>query len=248
MDSQGNLDMILLLALLPAIGSIAGCAIAEWRQPGPVMRGAALHTAAGIATAVAAIELIPRAEARIPVWMVGLAVLVGAVASIGLFRLTGAISKSISNKDASASLWSIYAVVALDLLIDGLMTGSGGAVASELGFLLATSQVIANLPGGFASTANFRQAGIPRKRRFLLALAFPTTPVIGAAAGFLLLRDAAPQSVGFILAFLAGLLLLATVEDLLPEADVPGAPRRVSSPAYAGGFVLLMLMSAYFVG
>lgn len=47
------------------------------------------------------------------------------------------------------------------------------------------------------------------------------------------------------LSFFAGLLLLATIEQIVPEADKPGAPLKMSSPASAAGFAVLMLMSAY---
>jgi zinc transporter ZupT len=49
-------------------------------------------------------------------------------------------------------------------------------------------------------------------------------------------------------AVFGGLLLTATVEDIVPEADERGAPRRISSPSFAAGFALLLLMSAYLGG
>lgn len=70
--------------------------------------------------------------------------------------------------------------------------------------------------------------------------------MIGAAAGFLALNGASAGLTGFVLAIFAGLLITATIEDLVPEADQTGAPRKISSPSFAAGFVLLLLMSAYF--
>ena len=63
--------------------------------------------------------------------------------------------------------------------------------------------------------------------------------------GYVALRNAGDLATGMALAFLAGLLLTATIEEIVPEADEPGAPRRISSPAFAGGFVLLILMATY---
>lgn len=239
---------ILLLALLPALGSFAGAMIAEWKQPPKWVVGAALHAAAGIATAVVAIELMPRAMQNAETWTLAIAFVVGGFASIALNRASDWARRSFGQADqkAAVGLWAVYGAVAADLLIDGLTTGAGAAVSSGLGLLLAASQVVANLPGGFAVTYQFRQAGAPRRQRFWMAGLYPLTPVIGAFAGYVALRDASTVTMGIALAAFSGLLLLATIEEIIPAADKPNAPRTVSSTAFAAGFVGLMLMSSYF--
>lgn len=242
---SSDLVTILLLATLPAIGSILGVILAEWRKPSPWMTGAALHGAAGIATAVAALELVPRAEDRIPPWLLALAIVGGAALSVLLAKLTRMLQNRLSGSAGRAATWGAYGAVAIDLLTDGFMTGGGAAISRNLGILLAISQVIANMPGGFAVTANFRDAGISKGRRRMVMILCAAAPLLGALLGYLLLNGAGDVLTGTLLALFAGLLLLATIEDLVPEADEPGAPRRFSSPAFAGGFVLFMLISAY---
>lgn len=245
MNPGQGLVSILLMSLLPGLGNALGVALAEWRQPGPKLTGAALHAAAGLATAVAAIELIPRAQDRIESWLIAIGVVVGAMVALGIARVTRKVSDKFSRGEQRTAIWGVYMVVGVDLLSDGLMTGSGGAVSASLGLLIALSQVVANMPGGFAVTANFRKAVVPRSQRLWMAAAYPIVPLVAAAAGYLFLREASERWTGFVLAILAGLLLVATIEDLVPEADEPGAPRKISSPAFAGGFVLLLLLSAY---
>ena len=240
-----ELGYVLLLALLPAVGTTIGALLAEWKQPPDWLTGAALHSAAGIAAAVVAVELMPRATERGDQWLLALGFMGGAVFSILLMRATVGIKARFGSKDRRVGLWAVYMAVATDLLIDGLTTGAGTAVSRELGLLLAISQVVANIPGGFAVTANFRSAGVRRSNRLRAAAGYPLTPIAGAVGGFLILRGASGPLMAFALAFFAGLLLLATIEQIVPEADKPGAPLKVSSPAFAGGFVMLMLMSAY---
>ena len=218
---------------------------AEWRQPPSWLTGAALHAAAGIATAVVAVELMPRATERAETWLLAVGFMGGAVISIGLARLTRWVGRRVSRPGRSEGPWGVYGAVAADLLIDGLTTGAGAAVSSGLGLLLALSQVVANLPGGFAVTARFRSAGAGRTQRLWMAALYPLTPVAGAVAGYMALRGAGDVATGAALALFAGLLLLATIEQLVPEADQPGAPLRISSPAFAAGFVGLMLISSY---
>lgn len=240
-----DLGTLLLLALLPALGSLIGVGLAEWREPPDWLVGGAMHAAAGLATAVAAVELVPRAIDRIEIWMLALALIAGSLASIGIAGISRALASKLPRKRMRATAVGAYVAVGVDLLTDGLMTGSGAAVSASLGVLLALSQVIGNLPGGFAIAANFRAAAIPRGRRLAMLAAYPLLPPLGAAIGYIALRGMGDIVIGFALAFLAGLLLTATIEEIVPEADGSGAPRRVSSPAFAGGFALLILMSAY---
>ncbi|RIV84622.1 ZIP family metal transporter [Aurantiacibacter zhengii] len=243
MGGSLDLDTVLLLALLPAIGNLLGVALAEWRKPPAWLTGASLHMAAGLATGVAAIELVPRSLARGETCIVAVAIIVGALFSVLLVSLSRRLRGGSSGGDQL--LWGAYTAVVIDLFTDGLMTGGGSAVTASLGMLLAASQVLGNLPGGFAITAGFREAGVPRRTRLMAVLSFPLAPIAGGVAGFLLLDGASDATTGFVLALFAGLLLTATIEDLIPEADAPGTSRKLSSPAFAGGFVLLLLMSSY---
>lgn len=207
--------------------------------------GGALHAAAGIATAVAAIELIPRSQDRIETWMLALAIIIGTVGSAGIAKATRGIRARMSSAAGRATTWGAYAAVGVDLFTDGLMTGAGGAVAQELGLLRALSQVVGNLPGGFAIAANFHSAKIAGSVRWRAFAIYPLLPVLGAFIGYLVLANADEILTGFVLALFAGLLLTATIEDIVPEADQPKAKRRISSPAFALGFAALLLTSAY---
>ena len=243
MDDTFDLVDVVLLTLLPALGSILGVALAEWRKPPAWLTGTALHMAAGIATGVAAVELVPRAQERGETWLLALAIIGGALLSVVLVSLSRRLRKG--KGEGSEVLWGAYTAIIIDLFSDGLMTGGGGAVAANLGVLLGASQVFGNLPGGFAITAGFREAGISRRKRLIAACSYPLAPVAGGVGGFLILDGASDALTGFVLALFAGLLLTATIEDLVPEADAPGASRKLSSPAFAVGFVLLLLMSSY---
>ncbi|PIW55388.1 MAG: hypothetical protein COW16_06090 [Sphingomonadales bacterium CG12_big_fil_rev_8_21_14_0_65_65_10] len=243
-----GLFAILGLALLPSLGNLLGVALAEWRKPPEWLVGGALHAAAGIATAVATIELIPRSQERIETWLLVFALIVGAICSAGIAKATRAVRDRIGDVAGRATTWGAYGAVGVDLFTDGLMTGGGGAVAQKLGLLFALSQVVGNLPGGFAIAANFRSARIPRGKR-LRALAFyPLFPLIGALVGYTVLAGAEDLLTGFVLALFAGLLLTATIEDIVPEADQPRTKRRISSPSFALGFGALLLISAYLGG
>lgn len=234
--------VVLAVSLLPAGGNIIGSFLAESLRTPPWIIGAALHAAAGVAIAVVSVDLMPRILADTPAWLIVVAFLCGAAFSVLLaqglkhwFRAPG----------RQSGAWMVYMAIAADLLSDGLMVGVGAAVSSGLGLLLGLSQVVSNIPGGFAAIGNFRNQHVSHKRRLLLSGSFVVPPLIGAVIGYLLLRGAGEAIEHAALAFIVGVLLLATVEDMVPQADAPGVARWISTPSFAGGFGFFVLLSTY---
>ena len=125
------------------------------------------------------------------------------------------------------------------------MTGVGSAVSSALGLLLGLSQVVANIPGGFASVANFRSEGVRRQKWILIACSFALPLFFGATIGYWFLREVGADLQNAALAFVVAILLLATVEDTLPQADEPSPPRLISTVSFAGGFAFFTLLASY---
>lgn len=234
---------VLLIALLPAAGSIGGSAVAElWAIPKWLI-GAALHMAMGVAIGLVSVEFMPRTLATTPVWLVALLFSIGAAVSV-LLSWTVLWLRGGAGTEGSGK-WQVYATTGADLFSDGLMTGVTFTVSSGLGLLLAVSQVVANMPGGFATGANFRHRNLPRKWRLLAAAAYVVPPLLGAAVGFLLLRGAGEAEQNAALALIAGVLLVTIVEELVPQADRPGTTRWISTSAFVLGFIFIALLASY---
>lgn len=227
---------VMAFAALPAFGNIGGVLLAEVMKPPRWVNGALLHGAAGIAIAIVSVELMPRAMDSVAMWGISIAFVVGAIASLGLAKAVNGFSE---RAGGTTSAWMVYAAIMADLISDGLITGAGSAASLELGVFLAGAQLIANLPGGFAASANLRKREVPRTTR-LVAGALITLPIfLSAALGYLLLRGAPPETQGICLAAIAGLLVAATLEDLVPEGDAPRPPRWSSTLALAIGFAAI---------
>jgi ZIP family zinc transporter len=107
------------------------------------------------------------------------------------------------------------------------------------------SQVVANVPAGFATIINMRRHGVRPLSR-MLASGLVAVPVLASAAlGHGLLQGAGGRARGTVLAVIIGVLLVSTVEDLVPQADEPGAARWVSTTSFVAGFAFLLLLSTY---
>jgi ZIP family zinc transporter len=234
--------VVLALAVLPALGNLAGTLLAEMVLPPRWVVGAALHGAAGIAIALITFDLMPLIIDTVPLWNIVAAFALGAAVSVGLAYAIRSIGQRSESGEFHA--WMIYMAIGADLFSDGMMTGAGTAVNINLGLLIALAQLVANIPGGFASTANLRRRKVTRRIR-VIASAFMFSAVIASTMlGFLLLRDNTQEVQNTVIAAIVGLLLLATVEDIIPEGDAPRPSRWLSSLAFTTGFVGLAVASS----
>lgn len=238
-----SLVTVILLSLLPGLGNFAGGMIAEFGRTSGRLLNLALHAASGIVIAIVAVELVPEALKILSGWWVAAAFGAGGVAYILVETLIEKLQAWRGGGQSGAGAWMIYVAVGIDLASDGLMLGSGAAVSVSLAIALAVGQVLADLPEGFAAVANFKDKKIQRKTRILLSASFILFSVGAAALSYLLLREMGEGPKMAALAFVAGLLCVAAVEDMLEEAHEAKQDNRKSVLAFVAGFVLFTLVS-----
>lgn len=89
-----------------------------------------------------------------------------------------------------------------------------------------------DLSEGFAAVATLRRAGIPRKRRLLMAAGFTLPILFGATLGFVGLRHAPEIVTLSVLAGTGGALVAVVVEEMSPRRTraIPQGSGRCSSP------------------
>ncbi|MBA1158862.1 ZIP family metal transporter [Microvirga mediterraneensis] len=233
---------VLALALLPAAGNFAGGVLAELIPTSRRTLSRALHVAAGIIVAVVGVELMPEALEGAAPWLMVLGFCLGGTA----FILLDAAMERFRGGGKATGPWLVYAAVFIDLFSDGLMIGVGSVVSFSLALVLAVGQVTADVPEGFAAIANFRDKGVARSERLVLSASFVAATLLGASVGYWLLRDQSQATQVTALAFTAGLLILAAVEEMLGEAHEATEDCRITAAFFVGGFALFTLVASYF--
>jgi ZIP family zinc transporter len=233
------------LALLPALGNFGGGLLAEF-FPTPQQRlNKALHAAAGIVTAVVAIEIMPEALANISAWIIALAFGMGGLAYVAIEATIQKLQEAHGRQGGSnLGMWMIFVAVTMDLFSDGLLIGTGSTVSFSMAIVLALGQVLADVPEGYATIANMKNKGIRRARRFLLSASFAIPVLVAAILAYYLLRNRSGTLQMGTLVFTAGLLSLAAIEDMISEAHESAEDTRWSALCFVGGFVLFTLVSA----
>lgn len=236
---------VLGLALLPALGNFAGGMLAEFTGVPKGRLNKALHAASGVVIAVVAVELMPEALARVSGWVIGIAFGAGSLAYVAAEGSIGKLLKGTEEKGANSRLgmWMIYMAVSIDLFSDGLLIGTGSTVSMAMAVVLALGQVLADLPEGYATIANMKDKGIPRSRRIMLSASFAAPVLTAAVIAYYLLKDQNELWQMAALAFVAGLLAVAAVEDMISEAHESSEDTHGSILAFSGGFVLFTFVS-----
>ncbi|MAW86237.1 MAG: peptidoglycan-binding protein [Phyllobacteriaceae bacterium] len=239
---MNNLWLVIGLALLPGLGNLAGGMVAEFVRTTPRLLNLALHAASGIVIGVVAIELMPEALDNLAGWWIAVSFAAGGAAYVGAETLIERVTSG--GGRGGSPMWMIYVAVAVDLSGDGLMIGSGSAVATSLAIVLAAGQVLADFPEGYSVVANLREKKVSRGRRILVSLSFPLYCIGAALIAWFLLRNAPDAAKYVALSFVAGLLTVAAVEDMLEEAHEAAGDTRSSTLAFVCGFALFALVSA----
>lgn len=176
------------MSLLPRAGNFAGGLIAEVsKKPSPQLLNLALHAASGIVIAIVTVELIPNALAALAGRWLATAFRAGGV----LYTGVQAGVQRFQSRDGvkmRTGMWMIYVPVAIDLANDGLALGAGSAVSTSLALVLASRQILAYVPEGYASIATFRSNDVPRNKRLWLSGSFVTFCSTGALLAYFGLR------------------------------------------------------------
>jgi zinc transporter, ZIP family len=236
---------VLALAALPVLGNFSGGLLSEMINVSRRTLSLALHAAAGIILGVVAVELMPEALRAESPGLIVLAFAAGGGFFILIDWAIDVVRKRVGGGEGNAGAWTIFFGVAVDLFSDGVIIGTGVTIDFRLGLLLALAQVPADIPEGFATIANFKEAGVARAQRMWLSAAFALPILLGATIGYFAVRDAPEIMKLGLLAFTAGILLTVAVEEMIPEAHKE-EEARLATACLIGGFALFALLSVYF--
>ena len=244
-----HLLQLLGYALIPAAAMIAAGAFAIFRAPGPRLRSALMHFAAGVVFAVLAIEFLPDLVHDKSALATGIGFAAGTAAMLSLRSLTdqrdqtqAAHSASIGGQGKASG--GLLFATAVDLAIDGLMLGIGFAAGAKEGALLTVALALELVSLGMAVALELRQGQTVRRRILLivsgLAVLFVTSAGLGSAALQLLTGDLLVSMI----AFGAAALLFLVTEELLTEAhEVPESP--LLTAAFFAGFLAILLLELW---
>lgn len=144
---------------------------------------------------------------------------------------------------ARAALVALVAV-ALHNFPEGLVVFAGAYESLQLGAVLAVAIAAHNIPEGMAVAAPMLQATRDRTKALAAGFGSGLCEPAGALVGGLLLTPLLDGAlVGLLFAFVAGIMIYVSLDELLPAAREHAADHTVTLSALLGGALMLATLA-----
>lgn len=170
-------------------------------------------------------ELIPEASLSILIHYklvkgIFLAVVIFAIGIFSVYFLNRKIEKS-SGSDLDLYRLGILSMLALMLhnLPEGIVTFLSSYQNMELGFKISLAIMLHNIPEGISIAVPIYYATGSKKKAVFMTFLSGLAEPLGAFLAFVFLRKFITDTmIGFILVFVAGLMITLAIHELLPKA------------------------------
>lgn len=253
MLSFSDVQIALLLTIFAGLSTGIGSTIAFFiRRPKTIYLSLSLGFSAGVMIYVSFGELFPNAVEHIGQLMGSIAFFIGILV-IGIVDIiipdesnphhfagiTKESSESFDPKLMRTGLFTALAI-AIHNFPEGLATFGTSLTDMRLGFLIAIAIAIHNIPEGISVSMPIYFATGNRRKAFVYSFFSGVAEPIGAILGFLLLMPFLSNMIlSSLLAFVAGIMVYISVDELLPMARQYGHGHVVMI-----GFVMGMVVMA----
>lgn len=236
-----TLFSVLTYALIPAGTLIGGGALATLRAPGPKVRSAVQHFAAGLVFAAVAVELLPdMMHERKPV-----AALIGFTLGVALMLLVKHLAERIEQEPAEGApqvenRTGLLVTLGIDVLIDGLLIGVSFAAGAKAGVILTVALAVEVMFLGLAAAVALSESGALRTKIIGVCVGLAGLLLVGAAIGAAFLHNVSGATLEGVLAFGCAALLYLVIEELMVEAHEEKETPAQTAMFFLGFIALIM--------
>jgi ZIP family zinc transporter len=252
---QGNVGIALLLTFFAGLSTGIGSAIAYFiKGTKMIYLSFGLGLSAGVMVYVSFVELLPRAISEIGQTM-GVVVFFIGILFIGFIDMIipekenphafqGLTEESRSTIDKKLMRTGLFTALAIAIhnFPEGLATFGTALSNIKLGILIAFAIAIHNIPEGISVSIPIYYATGNRNKAFIYSFLSGIAEPVGAIIGFLILYSFMTEVFLYaLLAFVAGIMVYISLDELLPVAHLYGQSHTVIIGVIFG--MLIMALS-----
>lgn len=255
MIDLGNIGVALLLTSFAGLSTGIGSAIAYFiKNPKMIYLSFGLGLSAGVMIYVSFVELLPHAINKIGqttsvlVFFMGLA-FIGFIDMIipekenphAFKGFTEESRSTINKKLMRTGLFTAFAI-SIHNFPEGLATFGTALNNIQLGGIIAIAIAIHNIPEGISVSIPIFYATGNKNKAFIYSFLSGIAEPVGAVIGFLILYSFMTDSfLSALLAFVAGIMVYISLDELLPVAHLYGHNHTVILGVISG--MLIMALS-----
>lgn len=253
MEVIGNVVFALLLTAIAGLSTGIGSSIAYFiKKPKTIYLSFSLGLSAGVMIYVSFVELLPQALDNIGE-LLGVTAFFLGIFFISLIDMAipekenphsfSGLSENIDSKKKDLMRTGLFTALALGIhnFPEGLATFGTALGDPKLGIVIAMAIAIHNIPEGISVSIPIFYATKSKNKAFLYSFLSGVAEPIGALVGFLILLPFLSDSVLVsLLAFVAGIMVYISIDELLPMAHQYGHSHTVII-----GVILGMILMAF---
>jgi len=238
----------LLLSFLAGISTAIGGLIAFFiKKPTFKILSISLGFSAGVMITVSFMELLKKAIGDVGFIYANLAFFLGILLIFAIDVLVPHeyIAEKLPSKDRSLMKTGIFTTlgIAIHNFPEGFAVFAGALYSIEVGVLLAIAIAIHNIPEGISISIPIFYATRDKKKAFWYAFLSGIFESIGALIGAIfLLPFLSPKIVSLSLAFVAGIMVYISFDELLPAAHRYGKEHMVALGVILGMLVMTLTL------
>ena len=255
---DGQILIILAIALASALASPAGGLIAILLKPSSFILSLAVGFAAGVLLGTFAFEMVPKAleQSSLTVAVIGFALGFTLVYALDLFvnrgRMAGPQADQKEHVRAfhrrhrphGGQVTVLAGATSAEELIEGLTIGVGAAIDPSVALIVGVAILVDNVSEALSIGELVREESPDtyRWRTLKWTGLIGVSLFVPAMAGWFFLHGLSGGPLGFLLATGAGGMFYLTVTDLVPEAEWHHY-QQSSAIAIAAGFLTILVFS-----
>ncbi|TET20364.1 zinc transporter ZupT [Candidatus Bathyarchaeota archaeon] len=239
-------SLALLLSFLAGISTTIGAVVAFFiKKPTHGILGLTLGFSAGVMINVSFVELLTKSMDEIGFLHANLAFFVGIVIifAIDILIPHEYIAEKVENKDPKLMRTGILTAlgIAIHNFPEGFATFAVSLYSIDVGILLAIAIAIHNIPEGISVYIPIFYATGNKRKAFLYSFASGIFEPIGAVIGAaFLLPFMTDYLIYCVLAFIAGIMVYISFDELLPAAHRYGKEHTVAIGVISGMAVMTL--------
>jgi zinc transporter, ZIP family len=228
-------QQLLIYLPLGVVPGLIGGVIAIYWDPSSRWRSYIQHCAAGLLTAIVAVDILPEVRQNALPALALAAFAGGALLMIG-FKV---LSKRLEEDRDDGIPVGLSIAAFLDTFIDGAIIGAGFVLRTELGLLLMVGLGLELSVLTLSVGSEYKKEGIRGTVILAITSGIALVLAVGAITGLFLLGGLADEHIALVLAFAAAALLYLVTDELLAKAhEDRRSPWAVAS--FFIGFLALM--------
>jgi len=254
MHVEGNIVLALILTSIAGLSTGVGSAIAYFiKKPKMIYLSFSLGISAGVMVYVSFLELLPEAIENIGE-IVGIPVFFLGMLFIGLIDMLipekenphsySGLSESAADKfDKRLMRTGLFTALAISIhnFPEGLATFGTALSNVKLGIIIALAIAIHNIPEGISVSVPIFYATKNKKKAFLYSFLSGVAEPVGAIIGLLILMPFLSEEIlSSLLAFVAGIMIYISIDELLPIAHQYGHSHTVITGFILGMFIMAL--------